>query len=136
MSYRVSGLLKDVKSLLTAKSNLHCSVLDALHSAGIEIVSPNFMNQRPLKDDVLVIPKRMRARLAEAKAERIVFDKAEEAERREMEQNRLMQEIQSLEEQLKTADNGQRTVIEETLKQVREALTALEREKPEKKPDA
>ena len=128
VSYRINGLLKDVKSLLTAKSHLHCCVLDALHSVGIEIVSPNFMNQRPMKDGVLVIPNRMRAKLAEevVAAEKIVFDKAEEAERREMKLNRMMQEIRSLEESLKTVASEHRTSLEEKIKRAREALAELE----------
>ena len=133
VSYRVSGLLKDVKSFLTAKSQLHCCVLDALHSVGIEIVSPNFMNQRPLKDDVLVIPKRMRARLEKDQstaAEAIVFDKAEEAERRELEQNRLIQLIQSLEASLKTTADEARAAIEEKIKRARENLEKLEKSPP------
>ena len=136
VSYRISGLLKDVKSFLTAKSQLHCCVLDSLHSVGIEIVSPNFMNQRPLKDDVLVIPKRMRAKLAqeqEKAAEAIVFDKAEQAEKRELEQNRLIQQIHSLEASLRSAADDAKASIEEQIKRARENLANLEKAPHENK---
>ncbi|MEX0325010.1 MAG: mechanosensitive ion channel domain-containing protein [Puniceicoccaceae bacterium] len=137
VSYRVSGLLTDVKSFLTAKSQLHCCVLDSLHSAGIEIVSPNFMNQRPLKDGTLVIPKRMQAKLQEkseeTSAEAIVFDKADEAEKRELKQNQLIQAIQRLEESLKTAVEGTKASIQQQIEAAREQLAELEKaSKPEK----
>jgi small-conductance mechanosensitive channel len=49
VSYRVVGLYtKKLRDLLTARSELKARVLDALHDAEIEIVSPTFMNQRLL----------------------------------------------------------------------------------------
>ena len=39
--YRVHGLLENVKSIVSARSRLTGHVIDALHDAGIEIVSPN-----------------------------------------------------------------------------------------------
>ncbi|MEX0330215.1 MAG: mechanosensitive ion channel domain-containing protein [Puniceicoccaceae bacterium] len=137
VSYRVSGLLTDVKSFLTAKSLLHACVLDSLHSAGIEIVSPNFMNQRPLKDGTLVIPRRMQAKLDEKKdetaAEAIVFDKAEEAEQRELKQNQLIQTIQTLEESLKTAVEETKAAIQQKIQAAREQLAELEKAPPPEK---
>ena len=56
-------------------------MLDSLHAAGIEIVSPNFMNTRAISDDRLFVPKPSR-KVAPAKvtqAEELAFDKAEEA---------------------------------------------------------
>lgn len=129
VGYRVNGLLKDVKSLLTAKSQLHEAVLDSLHSAGIEIVSPNFMNQRPLKDGALVIPRRMRDRLEEDRvaAEEIVFDKAEEAEKREFEHQRLAKELAEQEAALKTAGTEERAGLEAAIKRIRTAMVELEK---------
>jgi small conductance mechanosensitive channel len=54
--YRVSGLLADVKQLLSARSRIRECVLDELHGAGIEIVSPSFMNTRQLPADQKIIP--------------------------------------------------------------------------------
>ncbi len=48
VTYKVGGLLKNVASLLTDKSNFNKAVLDSLHESHIEIVSPTFMNQRLL----------------------------------------------------------------------------------------
>ena len=53
VSYRVAGLLEDVQSLISARSDLRRAVLDALHAADIEIVSPSFMNTRALAEDRL-----------------------------------------------------------------------------------
>ncbi len=42
---KISGFLSETKQLLASRSNLKRSVLDVQHLAGIEIVSPNFMNK-------------------------------------------------------------------------------------------
>ncbi len=79
--YRVAGLLEDVTSLISARSALRRATLDALHGAGIEIVSPNFMNQRNVESNGPFIPQILHTSNAdnEARAESLAFDKAEEA---------------------------------------------------------
>jgi hypothetical protein len=81
VSYRIAGLLEDVKSLISARSGLREAMLDALHANAIEIVSPNFMNTRAVADDKHYIPEPGRERMREERthAEDVVFDKAEEA---------------------------------------------------------
>jgi small conductance mechanosensitive channel len=81
VTYRVAGLLEDVKSLISARSRLREAMLDALHTSAIEIVSPNFMNTRAVADDKQYIPEPSRERTREQRilAEDVVFDKAEEA---------------------------------------------------------
>jgi hypothetical protein len=79
--YRVAGLLEDVDSLISARSRLRESMLDNLHMAGIEIVSPTFMNSRVYSVDREFIPEptsRIR-KPVQPEAEAIVFDKASEA---------------------------------------------------------
>lgn len=85
VSYRVSGLLADTKRLLTARSNLNAAVLDALHEAGVEIVSPAFMNQRQLGDQVMIPTPTESAPRAKSNRtpESVMFDKAEEAATKE-----------------------------------------------------
>lgn len=98
--YKVHGLLKDVKSLISAKSSLSANVLDALHQSGIEIVSPRFMNQKQI-GDTLFIPKKPRKKEEESnspKADQVIFDKAEEAEG--IEKRKAI--LQELEEKIKT----------------------------------
>ncbi len=86
ITYKVCGFLEDIKVILTTRSRLQKSILDTLHKANVEIVSPTFMNQRPLKENERFIPKNAKhtkptqpvdENLA---AENIVFDKAEDAE--------------------------------------------------------
>lgn len=84
ITYKVCGFLGDVKQLLTVKSNLRKKILDVLHGAGIEIVSPTFMNQRQLQPGTKQIPKQVLRETKEpesAIAEQIIFDKAETAEK-------------------------------------------------------
>ena len=88
--YTIHGLLTDVKRVITAKSNLHAMMLDELHDAGIEIVSPSFMNQRPTGDTIF-IPKKDYTKVVETKnnLEDLIFDKAEQAEGIEVRKERL-----------------------------------------------
>jgi small conductance mechanosensitive channel len=46
VTYRACGYLSDVKRLLHARSRLRQSILDVLHGAGVEIVSPAWIAQR------------------------------------------------------------------------------------------
>lgn len=81
--YRIAGLLTEVKQLLTVRSKLRANVMDSLHSARIEIVSPSFMNQRVFDSKAEFIPAAARIASEPGDArlpEDVVFDKAEEAE--------------------------------------------------------
>jgi small-conductance mechanosensitive channel len=86
VTYKVAGLLDEVKQLLSARSRLRCAAVDRLHGAGIEIVSPSFMNQRPLDPSRPVVPPPRDAVPPASEegpgsgVESIVFDKADEAE--------------------------------------------------------
>lgn len=81
VTHRIAGLLPEVKQLVSARSHLRGHVLDALHEAGVEIVSPNFMNTRAIGPDASFIPKPSKRSAAEStRPEDILFDKADEAE--------------------------------------------------------
>jgi small-conductance mechanosensitive channel len=56
ITYKTCGILTDVKSLLTTRSNLCRCILDTLHGNRIEIMSPTIMNQRRLPDNLKIIP--------------------------------------------------------------------------------
>lgn len=104
VTYRVAGLLEDVQSLISARSALRVAMLNTLHANDIEIVSPTFMNQRPLGDERRFIPEsarseQSRAAADAAKAEAIAFDKANEAASAE----ELRKAIQALDRQLESA---------------------------------
>ena len=84
VTYRIAGMLTEVKGLISARSRLREKMLDCLHEAGIEIVSPTFMNQRPLDPKLQFIPKVTPKAADEPETaelpEAVVFDKADEAE--------------------------------------------------------
>jgi small-conductance mechanosensitive channel len=96
--YRVAGLLEDIQSLISARSALRKAMLDALHDAKIEIVSPNFMNTRAVHDDKLFIPlpSRERRQPVHSVAESVAFDKAEDAASLE----KIRVQIQQIDEQI------------------------------------
>lgn len=101
--YKVFGLLEDVKTIISAESRLNAMILDALHDEGIEIVSPNFMNQRQVGETVF-IPKKVRkaekAAVDDAAApENVIFDKADEAESLE----KLKEKVNDADAKLKAA---------------------------------
>lgn len=110
--YKVYGLIKEIKTVLTATSRLHGHMLDALHEADIEIVSPNFMNQRPVGETVF-IPKRHTVvdNSADTPApESLIFDKAEVAEKIEKRKESLTdleEKITDLTSQLKEAEGDE-----------------------------
>ncbi|MFD2229904.1 mechanosensitive ion channel family protein [Alkalimarinus sediminis] len=83
--YRLSGLLIDVKKIITARSELHKNILDSLQQGGIEIVSPTFMNTRSFNPNHnFIAPSHLSKTEAEipneVEIESILFDKAEQAE--------------------------------------------------------
>ena len=108
--YKVFGLLKDAKTVLTARSKLNSAMLDALHGAGIEIVSPTVMNQRRV-DDVVFIPKvseKIEEIKEDVKVEEKIFDIAQAAEKLEERKEALSlieDKISEKESALKTSDN-------------------------------
>ncbi len=106
VAYQVSGLLSEVKQLLSFRSTLHKRMLDHLHHSGIEIVSPSFMNTRAYPVEKQFIPEHSldeHVETAAGKAEEVVFDIAEDAasleEAREA-YKKLLAQIQDLDKQL------------------------------------
>jgi small-conductance mechanosensitive channel len=83
VGYRVHGFLEDVENLVTKRTELRGKMLDRLHGDGVEIVSPNFMNQRALDPTRSVIPPAPEAvaNTEDDHAEALMFDKAELAAR-------------------------------------------------------
>jgi small-conductance mechanosensitive channel len=123
VNYRVAGLLTEVKHLLTVRSRLRAAVMDALHGGGVEIVSPDFMNQRVLPESRVFVPADRSPQAAPVSTpaqEQVAFDKAEEAESLEGLRTRyreLGEEIDSLRGEIKGAAKGspEREGLEERL---------------------
>lgn len=119
--YRVAGFLRDVKHLVSARSRLLGGVLDTLHGAGIEIVSPTFMNQRQLTPEARFVPAVAQAAAAEPEepaAEALMFDKADAQaalETLRAERQRLTAEIENLERAVGDAEASARPGLEADL---------------------
>jgi small-conductance mechanosensitive channel len=130
VTYEVSGRLDDTKKFLGSKSALHRAVLDTLHHAGIEIISPTFMNQRQIKPGEAFVPE---VKISEDPTrdrgpDSVVFDKADQVERVEDLRSRLAvldNEISELEAQVKAAEGDEVEKIQETVllrQRIRERL--------------
>ncbi|UCD18467.1 MAG: mechanosensitive ion channel [Candidatus Zixiibacteriota bacterium] len=116
ITYRISGLLAEVKQILSSRSQLHAMMLDVLHRGGIEIVSPNFMNTRALSKEDAMIPKSAgmvsppSGIAPAAKPEKLVFDKADQAESLEklrLNHETLDREIEEIKNSMKHIDDAE-----------------------------
>lgn len=130
VTYRIAGLLTEVKSLISARSRLRGQMLDALHRGGVEIVSPNFMNTRALPEERLFIPDptpraREPAVEPESSPEDILFDKAEEAEEAEG----LKEKATDLEERIEVLKQDLKEAPEEARPELEQRIARLDRER-------
>lgn len=126
IGYRVAGFLDNPKLLLSMRSNLRKQVIDSLHGAGIEIVSPTFMNQRQYRSDETFISevKNYQERQNSKTEQTHVFDKAETAETLA----ELKTTLKVLEEQLSAAKDSEKAALlnrKETLNQQINTLSAM-----------
>jgi small-conductance mechanosensitive channel len=136
VTYRVAGFLPEVKQILTARSNLRAMMLDTLHDARIEIVSPTFMYQRQTPGEAKNLPPRSRSYWQSAGPvedkipEELIFDKAEQAERLEQlgaMRDKLRAEADELDAQRKKADRGERSELERRIDRRRKRAEAIDR---------
>jgi len=148
VTYRAAGFLPEVKQILTARSNLREMMLDTLHGAGVEIVSPTFMNQKRIAEKGRTVPDEKASRLKRATVkdgvpEELIFDKAEKAEKIEKlkaGRDRLNAEIEELKGELKKAEEDQKGTLERKIARkekraeaVREIIETYQ-EEPQTKP--
>jgi len=128
ITYRISGLLTEIKGMLTTRSNFFETILDTLHGAGVEIVSPSFMNQRRLDNEVKVLPVlHHQAPSPDApSSEEIVFDKAEQAEQQEKAEIDLHERIRTLEGQARESEGEEKEQIEDLIVRARNQLAEVE----------
>jgi small-conductance mechanosensitive channel len=132
VTYEVSGRLGDTKKFLGSQSVLHRAVLDTLHRAGVEIVSPTFMNQRQIKGENAFIPEIEEGKPIEPARDNspdtLVFDKADQVEKVEDLRARLTtldKEIAELESKVKATEGDEAEKIQETVslrQRIRERL--------------
>jgi len=132
VTYEVSGRIGDTKKFLGSKSALHRAVLDILHRAGVEIVSPAFMNQSQIKGERAFIPEVENDKPIEpardSSPDTLVFDKADQVEKVEDLRVRLTaldKEIVDLTAQVKASEGEEAEKIQETIvlrQRIRERL--------------
>jgi small-conductance mechanosensitive channel len=145
VSYRIAGVLSDVKSLFTAQSTLRRRVLDTLHDAGIEIASPLLLGHRALSETEALVPKIDEAVLAHREEEEsvapadLIFDKAEEAEldhRAQEELETLREEVKALAQDAKKAPELEKPKIGEEIDTLRAEIEVVEAELEARDDDA
>jgi len=130
--YRIAGFLADTKQIMTTRSNLRKAMLDSLHSAEIEIVSPAFHNQRRLtnEDSFLPTSKRRWQRHVEPSPEARIFDKADAAEAKQKIKDEIgaqSKRIEELEAKLKNSEfEAEKSHIELELAAAKKRLLALQ----------
>lgn len=104
VTYRTAGVLDDPTKLLSARSGLRIAMMNALHSAGIEIASPTIMLQRPLPSHARVMPEAVHNHANErdeGNAERVAFEKANRAAFVEQ----LRDQVDEIDQQLSSSDD-------------------------------
>ena len=132
--YRIHGLLKEIKSIVSAKSRLTAAVMDALHEANIEILSPNFMNQKQVGDTVFIPQKYVskdKTILNNSEPDAVIFDKAEDAEGLEKRKALLAEveaKIKTEKEILKSVkDTEIKVKLEEKIQKTKELKQKIEK---------
>jgi len=131
VTYRVAGLLEDVKSLISARARLREATLDALHAAGIEIVSPTFMNTRAIPERKGFIPEDVEKtrRIEATQVEEVAFDKAEEAASAEEIRKSIALVDNELDELKDSGEEASRDRLEAKKSRLTEQLRAAEEQK-------
>lgn len=131
--YKIHGKQEDVKRVLSATSKLNAMVLDELHAAKIEIVSPNFMNQRQV-GDAIFIPQNLSNRLKDLQqnlnADMLVFDKAEQAEtieERKQRIERIDKKIKELNEHAKKGSEHDQAEVAKIIERYKEVRNKMEK---------
>ncbi len=132
--YKVHGLATDINTLLSSRSKLNACVLDSLHQAGVEIVSPSFRNQR-MVDSQTFIPKAVTTKATHSKRsksgepEAIIFDKANKAEQLDQTRqqiNKLEETVEEMSKALKESeDNDQKDKIKTKQQKTKEKIESL-----------
>lgn len=128
VTYRAAGRLTDTSTLLSVKSNLYGAVLDRLHGAKIEIVSPSFMNTRTVQD-IRMIPKGQKhspKENSDGSVEKIIFEKAEKASAISNIHAEIEKLVAVLENKEEPISDDERKSVEEKIEQLKVELKIKE----------
>lgn len=127
VTYRVAGFLEDVSVLLSTRSQLRAHMLDALHSAKVEIVSPAYMNQRHVTEPVFPAFERPAA-VPHDPPEGLMFDKATRASRIAVVETMITERRDTIEEAKKarkSVEASERAGAENVIVRLEAEITAL-----------
>ncbi|MCW9029824.1 MAG: mechanosensitive ion channel family protein [Kangiella sp.] len=132
--YKVHGLATDINTLLSSRSKLNACVLDSLHQAGVEIVSPTFRNQR-MVDSQTFIPKARKTKNTgsnkskNGQPESVIFDKANKAEQVDQTRQQIEKLQETVEEMSKTikdsSDSDQKDKIKAKQQKTKDKIEQL-----------
>lgn len=129
VSYKVYGFLSDTKSMLSTRSKLLRKILDTLHQNDIEILSPNFIAQRPTNAEAKYIAKPIgilkQAETNETVQEDIAFDKAEQAEKSEQKLANAQAKLVKLKEQLQDAEQDEKQALKDKLEDLQKKIDSM-----------
>jgi small-conductance mechanosensitive channel len=134
ITYRIYGFLHDVNNLVTKHTELRGKMLDRLHGDRIEIVSPSFMNQRPLEPTRTFTPEIELAPDDDAEdthAEQLMFDKAEFAARigrLRAKRDELIIEVAELKEGNDTSNERETGWRERQIESLNDIIETLEKQ--------
>lgn len=128
VNYRICGLLTELESILTARSELNHQLLLKLHAAGLEIASPTITRHINHPPEQKLIPRigPVASRDNAVLAEDIVFDKATEIARLENRRSELQAEIQAQKDA--KAESADVDLMLKKLEQTENALLELGRQ--------
>lgn len=122
--YKVHGLLEDTNKYFSTRSLLNEMVMDHLHRAKVEIISPSFMNQRQVNDQEFIpkVSKVKEGSNEDVAPEDMIFDKAKQAkeiEKKQVHVEKLDETIEATKAGLKTAeDKKEKEAIREKVKKM------------------
>jgi small conductance mechanosensitive channel len=130
--YKIHGFLEDGSKFFSTSSLLNGKVMDTLHEAGIEIVSPSFMNQRRV-DEKQFIPEYHKDKPEageETAPEDLIFDEAIKSEKIEKKKD-LLKDLENkkdqMEEALKAAkDKNEKERIRSSISRIDELQSRIE----------
>ena len=124
--YRAAGLLSDVRSLLSVRSKLRTHMLDCLHEADIEILSPQYITMRAVaRDAPSVAPEGKKGGdlgMTDAPTD-LIFDKADKA------QSLIAKraELAELESGMQEVKGDERKALELRYERIKKHVAYLER---------
>lgn len=126
--YQIHGFLEDSSKFYSTRSLLNAKVMDVLHKNRIEIVSPNFVNQRRMegKEFIPKVTAEKETPQDKEAPEELIFDEAIKSEKIEKKKDQLIEINKNLagqKEKLKEQKDKQKVA------KIKSAIDKLEKQK-------